>query len=213
MKNLRRLLFLPGIGGDPDFWRPLGERLPASWEKIYLGWSGLGNFREGPPLASFQDMVAQVERRLAPGPVDLLAQSLGGVVALAVALGHPTRVRRLVLAATSGGLDVRSLGASDWRAEYRAAFPHVADWVYGAWPDFSGQLSKIPQPTLLLWGDRDPISPLAIGERLCSLLPRATLEVVQGADHDLVKDRAKELAPSVQRHLEPLPGSPDLANC
>ena len=27
----RRLLFLPGAGADPAFWRPLGDRLPASW--------------------------------------------------------------------------------------------------------------------------------------------------------------------------------------
>src|SRR6202000_2380728 len=30
--DTRRLLFLPGAGADPAFWRPLGDRLPASWD-------------------------------------------------------------------------------------------------------------------------------------------------------------------------------------
>jgi pimeloyl-ACP methyl ester carboxylesterase len=50
------------------------------------------------------------------GPVDLLAQSMGGVIAIRAALERPALVRHLVLAVTSGGLDVSVLGAQDWRA-------------------------------------------------------------------------------------------------
>jgi hypothetical protein len=38
----RRLLFLPGAGADPAFGRPIGDRLPETWEKVYLGWPSIG---------------------------------------------------------------------------------------------------------------------------------------------------------------------------
>jgi pimeloyl-ACP methyl ester carboxylesterase len=37
---------------------------------------------------------------------DIVAQSMGGAVAIGLALAHPEKVRRLVLVATSGGLNL-----------------------------------------------------------------------------------------------------------
>lgn len=196
-----RVLFLPGVGGDPAFWRPVGDQLPPDWAKIYLGWSGLGNYHHGPPLRSVDEMVAQVEQQLGAEPVDLVAQSLGGVIAARVALRQPARIRRLVLTATSGGLDVHRLGAADWRDEYRREFPAVADWVFKPWPDLSDKLRHLAQPTLLLWADNDPISPLAVGRKLHATIPGATLAVIAAHDHAFARQRAAEVAPLVARHL------------
>jgi len=55
---------------------------------------------------------------------------------------------------------------------------------------------------LLLWGDADPISPVAAGHRLAELIPNATLLIVEGGTHDLVSDHAAELAPHIDRHLQ-----------
>jgi pimeloyl-ACP methyl ester carboxylesterase len=198
----RRLLFLPGAGADPEFWKPLGNLLPAQWQKTYLGWPGIGNQPPHPDVNGFDDLVALVEANLGDSPVDLLAQSMGGAIALRVALNHPNRIRRLVLAATSGGIDVTKLGAADWRPAYQAAFPNSATWITQTRPDFTSEASQIKQPTLLLWGDTDPISPLAVGETLLRMLPSASLHVVRGGDHGFVNDRAPEIANVVQRHLE-----------
>jgi pimeloyl-ACP methyl ester carboxylesterase len=54
---------------------------------------------------------------------------------------------------------------------------------------------------LLLWGDADPISPVAVGERLAGLFPNAELVVLPGGTHDLVAERVDELLPHVERHL------------
>ena len=138
-----RLLFLPGAGGDPAFWRPLGDLLPGSWEKTYLAWPGLGDQPPSPRVRGFDDLVGLVEERLGDGPVDILAQSMGGPVALRVAMRNPGKIRRLVLAVTSGGIDVAGLGGADWRPAYRRQYPRAAAWVMDARPDYTDLLPQV----------------------------------------------------------------------
>ena len=195
------ILFLPGVGADPAFWRPVGDRLPDAWAKTYLGWPGLGHQPHDPGIQSFNDLITHAERHMGEGTTDLIAQSMGGAIALQLALRHPSRVRRLVLAVTAGGLDVAPLGAVDWRPDYAAEYPRAAPWILDARPDYAPRLANVAQPTLLLWGDADPISPVAVGRRLEALLPHASLKVLPGGDHDLAHVRADEIAPWVLQHL------------
>lgn len=196
----RRIMFLPGAGGDPAFWRPVGDRLPPDWEKVYFGWPGLGNQAAEPFVRGFDDLVDRVVAQLGR-PADLVAQSMGGIVAVRVALEHPEKVQRLVLTATSGGVDVAGLGGAEWRPDYRRQFPHAAEWILRERPDHTAEISRIAAPTLLVWGDRDPVSPVAVAEHLASLLPNATVSVIAGGDHDLAWDRADEVAPLVAAFL------------
>jgi pimeloyl-ACP methyl ester carboxylesterase len=57
-------------------------------------------------------------------------------------------------------------------------------------------------PTLLVWSDADPISPVGVGRRLVELLPRAELAVFPVAGHMFARDRADLVAPYVRRHLD-----------
>ncbi|MFN8440346.1 MAG: alpha/beta hydrolase [Caldilineaceae bacterium] len=198
----RRLLFLPGAGADPAFWRPLGDLLPATWEKIYFGWPGIGHQPPSPQVNGLSDLVTLVEASLGDSQVDLLAQSMGGAIALQVALRHPQRIRRIVLAVTSGGLKIADFGAADWRAAYRQEYPESASWIMEQNFDLEDQLPKIEQPTLLLWGANDPISPVGVGQRLLKLLPNAQLEIVPQGNHGFIHDRPLEVLPSILRHLE-----------
>jgi pimeloyl-ACP methyl ester carboxylesterase len=86
-----RRLFLPGAGGDPAFWWALGDRLPDVWPKHYFAWPGLGDQPPHPAVTGFDDLVAMVEAELGEQPCDLLAQSMGGAVAMCVALRNPGR--------------------------------------------------------------------------------------------------------------------------
>jgi pimeloyl-ACP methyl ester carboxylesterase len=195
------LIFMPGVGADPAFWRPLGDLLPAAWERVYLGWPGLGEQPPNPAVNSHEDLIALAERALGDEPRDLLAQSMGGVIALNLALRHPSRVRRLVLVATSGGLDVRGLGALDWRGNHRRAYPRAPAWVFEPWGDLTDRMAEIRQPALLIWGDADPISPVAVGRSLAELLPDARLEILPGGDHGLAQARPGEIAGWIGDHL------------
>ena len=200
---MHKVLFLPGVGADPNFWRPVGYCLPKDWGKLYLGWPGLGDQPHDPAVQSFEDLMLYAGRHIGvrEGPVDIVAQSMGGAVALQLALRRPSLVRRLVLVATSGGLDVAALGAVDWRPDYARAFPRAAPWICEARPDYTPDLPDVMQPTLLLWGDADPISPVAVGEHLRDLLPNAELRVIKGGEHSLALTHAHEIAPLIQAHL------------
>jgi pimeloyl-ACP methyl ester carboxylesterase len=195
---MTKTLFLPGAGGRATFWQPVADRLhrPAG----LLAWPGLGNEPALTGVGGIDDLAALVLDRI-DGPVDLVAQSMGGLVAMKVALAAPGKVRRLVLAATSGGVPVADLGGADWRAAYFAAFPRAARWIGEPAEDLSARIGAIAIPTLLLWGDSDPISPVAVGERLRALLPDATLHVIPGADHDLAETHAEIVADLIARHL------------
>jgi pimeloyl-ACP methyl ester carboxylesterase len=197
----RHLFFLPGVGADPDFWRPLGDRLPPDWRKTYFGWPGLGDQPADPAINSYDDLIGLVEARLPEYPVDVLAQSMSGAIALTVALRHPERIRRLALAVTSGGMDMSPFGAEDWRPDYRREYSKAAEWVMAEKPDISNRLSEISQPALLIWGDADPISPVATGRYLAERLTNAELHIVEGGRHDLIHSRASEVAGLIERHL------------
>lgn len=196
-----RTIFLPGAGADPGFWRPVGDLLPTTAVATYLGWPGLGDQPPSSAVAGFADLVAMVHEAIGDGPADLLAQSMGGAVALQAALDNPAKVRRIVLAATSGGIDVGALGATDWRRDYRRDFPNARMSILDAWPDLTGRLRTVAQPVLLLWGDADPISPLAVAERLEQLLPNARRVVIPGGDHGFIVEHAAEAADAIRAHL------------
>lgn len=200
MPEPRNVVFLPGAGGSPEFWRPVADRPPAGWGRTLLGWPGAGDQSHDPAIGSFEDLIELVRGRTADRS-DIVAQSMGGVVAVGLALRDPARVRRLVLVATSGGIDVAALGASEWRDEYRAEFPGAAPWITGQAVDYTAQLARVTAPTLLLWGDADPISPVAVGRRLSELLPASVLTVIPGGTHAVAVERPDPVAEAVIAHL------------
>jgi pimeloyl-ACP methyl ester carboxylesterase len=136
-------------------------------------------------------------------PVDLLAQSMGGALAIRATLDRPEKVRHLVLTATSGGVDLSRFDAEEWRASYRDEYPRAAASasLLEYRTDLSERIRTIQAPTLLLWGDSDPISPVEVGEYLESLLPRSKLIVIPGGSHSLAEERAAEIAPYIASHL------------
>jgi poly(3-hydroxyoctanoate) depolymerase len=201
-----RLLFLPGASGNTAHWRPVAERLQHGAERIHLGWPGFGESPPDPSVRGFDDLLALVLTRL-DRPTALIAQSMGGVLALQAALAAPGWITHLVLAVTSGGLPMAEHGAEDWREAFRLAHPRLPDWFASAEVDLTDQLPSVASPVLLLWGDADPISPVRVGERLASLLPSAQLVVLPGGTHDLAVEQADVIAPLIDRHLNP-PQSP-----
>lgn len=194
------LLFLPGAGGAAAFWHPLGSLLPETYAKTYLNWPGLGRERHRAGLDSLDALTAHAAAHLSDATI-ILAQSMGGIFAMRLALLYPRKVRKLVFTAASGGIDVMRFGASDWRPAYRAEYPDAAEWITQARADHTAEISSITQPALLLWGDADTVSPVSVGRHLASLLPKAELHIIAGADHAFAETRAAEIAPLVETFI------------
>ncbi len=195
-----RLLFLPGASGDTGFWRPLAERLAHPAEREIVAYPGFGGEPADPSIRNLDDLLARVLPRI-DRPTALIAQSMGGVLAVRAALERPELITHLVLSVTSGGVNMADAGAQDWREAFAARTPPLPDWFVTHRDDYSARLHAITQPALLIWGDADPISPVAVGERLRDALPDARLHVVAGGGHDLASVHAEALAPLVDAHL------------
>ncbi len=193
-----KTLYLPGAVGKAHFWQPVAVRLGGDYE--FISWPGLGDEPACERINSIDDLVDMVCEKITE-PVNLVAQSMGGYVAIKAALRHPDKVQNLVLTVTSGGVNVADLGGSDWRVDYREAFPKAAKWIENPTQDLSDAIRHLTIPTLLIWGDDDPISPVAVGRRLNKLLVNSHLEIIDGGDHDLAKTHSKVVAALIDEHL------------
>ncbi len=143
---------------------------------------------------------------------DVLGYSHGGAVAQQIAHDFPSRVRRLILVATSCGI-----GATTGNGG--AILRGLAGPVEGnAWPipDLLGMfwqslavsvwssipyLGTIEAPTLVVCGSRDRVVPASNSKVLAGRIPGATLHMLPGG-HDVQSgESATELASIVERFL------------
>jgi pimeloyl-ACP methyl ester carboxylesterase len=195
-----KLLFLPGALGAPQFWSPVANGLSHPAAKICLGWPGFGATPPDPNINGIDDLVTMIVAMI-DQPTALIAQSMGGIIAIRAALEKPDLVTHLVLATTSGGIDMTRHTAQDWRRAFQEANPLLPRWFSMYQQDLSSELDRLHMPTLLLWGDADPISPVSVGNQLASLLPYAELHVISGGDHGLANTRANDIVPLIDKHL------------
>ena len=175
----------------------------------------------------FADDVAElIDRVGGGGPVDVWGYSLGGLTATGLAVRHPAKVRRLVLAAshirpdgyhpeiTAPEQDDPRLPTEEefatWQADYEAAAPDPA----GLFPflerlqpvvhDFAGwsddEIRSITAPTLLVIGDRDFVR-LDHAAEMLDLLPEGRLAVLPGTRHTEVMQRSAQLRALVEPFL------------
>lgn len=113
----------------------------------------------------------------------VVAQSMGGVVAAGLPLTYPRKVRRRVLAATSGNLDssvlAQSTGAQTTPRRLPTPRPGSPDQLV----DYIARLSGIEIPRCLIWGDDNPISPPAVRGALAQPLPNSIRYVPSMTPH------------------------------
>lgn len=68
-------------------------------------------------------------------------------------------------------------------------------------PTLPHLLGGVATPALVVWGRDDRIVPLECGERYTKALPRARLEIVEGAGHFVAMEKPEELARLVTRFV------------
>jgi pimeloyl-ACP methyl ester carboxylesterase len=99
------ILLLHGLGGTWGYWRRTLELLAGSARPIALDLPGFGG-SDAPPggfdLDSASDRLAAALRALEGSPAVVCGHSMGGPLAVRLAVRHPDAVSRLVLVGPSG---------------------------------------------------------------------------------------------------------------
>lgn len=221
-------------GGMLTFRRSFGAVLPwlaRGRRVIGVELQGHGHTPDtGRPMSfdRFADDVAEVIDHVAGGvPVDVWGYSLGGLTAIALAVRHPARVRRLVLAAahlrpdgyhpeiTAPEQDDPRLPTDDelatWRADHEAAAPDPSSFlpflerlqpVVHGFPGWSAdEIRSVATPTFLVVGDRDFVR-LEHAAEMLDLFPDCRLAVLPATRHTEVMQRADELRALVRPFLD-----------
>jgi len=196
------ITLIPGAAGLSGFWHPIRRCLPASWEQYTFDLPGFGPVPANPAIQSYDQLVDHIARGL-PRPGVVAGQSMGGYLALQLALRYPELVTHLVLMVAAAGLHMASHGAKDWRTEYGGNGSTNPAWIFAPAPDLSAELPRIHIPVLLVWATRDPISPLSVAQRLQALLPDARLLTFDSDDHWVGRRFPEETARAIGALIEP----------
>lgn len=191
------VLLVPGAAGSAAFWDPLIERLPPTWQVQAIDLPGLGSIPAKPDVRSYDNLVDYVARTITT-PTIVVAQSMGAFIGLRLALALPTLVTRLVLVAATGGVDVATHGAADWREDYATTFPHAEPWARAAVPDLADQLETIAIPVLLIWPTDDTLSPLSVAHALASKIRSTSLVTLPSDDHWIIRRFPEESAAAIR---------------
>ena len=201
---MNKLVFLPGASGSQHFWQPLKAALTEYPDQQVIAYPGFDGVAPNLAIQNLHDLQEFVEKQIEDDSI-LIAQSMGGVLAVGLALKHPQKVKGLVLLATSGGLDLKTFHCADWRTDYRELFKTMPDWFEQDQTEFSRlQLESLDIPILLIWGDHDPLSTVQLGQYLAGIFKNAKLHIIQGGDHFFANTHADQVAMLIQDYLEQL---------
>lgn len=131
------LVMLTGTGSTMSEWDPALLRLMARGRRlILLDYPGVG--MSGPwhdrSFDSLADSTAQLMKAIHLPKADVLGWSMGGFVAQRLAIEHPGRVSRLILAATNPGGSHTVLGTPRAQAIDSEPNPPLADILHELYP-------------------------------------------------------------------------------
>jgi pimeloyl-ACP methyl ester carboxylesterase len=188
------LMFLPGYASDMEGTKALALDAWASQRglgMLRLDYSGTGSssgaFEDG-TLGQWLDEALACLDRLIEGPVIIVGSSMGGWIALHLALRRPERVAAVVGIAAAP--DFTDWGFRDGaEAEQRGIAPGF--WQSGQELRLLGAPIAIDCPVRMLHGECDEEVPVEVALRLMGRLRSADvqLNILKGAGHRLSEPR------------------------
>ncbi len=262
-RHRQPLVLIHGLGqnGARD-WDPVVPALSRKFFVIRLDLPGFGRSARQNALYDPRNLAASVEALLTHLKVEraiVAGHSMGGTVALRLALDAPERVQRLVLVDAAGilhhsvfsrflasygvelasqqGLGLGGLLGSVVEQAFRHLdeapvdpalalgavlnLPELRAGLLGADPvkiaalaltleDFSDDLDRLDLPTLLIWNERDPITPVRTAHALAARLPNARLAILPGGNHMVMAEYPERFAELIAGFAEsgPEPAPP-----
>jgi len=206
------ILFVHGAGGNSLHW--LAVEPPAGWLALFLDLPGHGSSAGAPQdsIEGYAGWLTDFIEKWGEKPV-LAGHSMGGAIALALALSRPELVSGLILVGAGAKLGVSPAIMELCREGNAAVAELVAKWAYGPLPsrekiqawgrafgvaaceaylaDFTAcnafdvreRLAEIALPALVVCGSEDRLAPPKYSHYLAEHLLDASLVEIPQAGH------------------------------
>jgi pimeloyl-ACP methyl ester carboxylesterase len=221
------IVLLHGLAGSARWWHRNVPALADRYRVLLPELVGFGRSRAMgrlPPVSATADLLDAWMGAMRLDRVHLVGHSMGGQISIHLASRHPDRLHRLVLVDAAGiprpltprnalrfAMEVGPL----WRWGDPRFLPTVVRDALTAGPrsvvaavwhilsdDVRPLLKKITAPTLVVWGERDNLLPLAHAAEIRDHIPHARLAVLGGAGHNPMVDRPADFNRLLLRFLD-----------
>lgn len=222
------VLLIPGLGVGLDFFRPIIDGLAASCRVVAFDPRGAGQSDKPDvpyTIDGMTDDAVGLLQHLGIGRATVIGSSMGGRVALILALDHQELVERLVLLATSARVPRPPLLSRRWllmevfpklhlpmsiEAQPRYAWERQKQASVGF--DCTSRLGELKVPTLVVHGTGDHLVPFSLGQEMASHIVDVHLVTVPDGHRALVTTHAGRVVEEVERFMavpQQSPESPD----
>ncbi len=227
------LVLVHGAGGNHTHWGFQLRGLAESARLIAVDLPGHRRSQEIPDVSidAYAGAVARVVEEARATRVVAVGHSMGGAIALTLALRRAPWLSGIVLVATGAKLRVSPAFLEGLQQSPDAACREILDWAVGpdcpasirerALADFAAcppsvflddfracdrfdvrdRLAEISVPALVACGSDDRMTPPHFSEFLAHRIDRASLEIVPGSGHMLMIEKPEALNAAIQRWL------------
>jgi 3-oxoadipate enol-lactonase len=212
------LVLIGGLGLAVAEMRPLIDALAAGGYRVIAADNrGAGRSAQPPGPYTIGQMagdVAGLLTRIGVERAHVLGISMGGRVALALALGHPGLVDHLILISTGPRAARRR-----WRVRLGMAVSRLpvlrgknppppyalrAQFQASSSFDATARLAEITQPTLIVHGRADRVVPVALAKEMHDAIPSSRLALLNGGHLiSLLPHRQQQFVATVLGFLPP----------
>lgn len=227
--NKKKLLILHGWQRSLIEWLPTAKVLSEKYQVILLDLPGFGNTARPESTYTIYDYATFVEHfldKLGMSQVALMGHSFGGRIG--IILGAKTkRLQQLTLVDAAAiekksnsiqlKITIHKLIALPFKAlfpqwlekmrkrlgsdDYQAAGAMRDIFIQVVNEDLTPLLKKITIPTLVIWGEKDSVRPIAEGVWIKTVIPHSHLRVVWGAGHSPYLEKPREFLEILQENI------------
>lgn len=212
----RDVVLLHGLSGSCRWWRfttPALTRRYAVHIPELVGFGGSRRPGRQPNVPELADVMGEWLRVMRLEDIALVGHSMGGQIAVHIAAEHHMPERLVLVSASglprewtlrdAGRFVARALPPRSWGAP--TFVPTIAVDALRAGPralllatrhllsdDVTDLLPRLKCPTLLVWGELDPLVPLEHGRAMFEAIGDARFVVLRDAAHNPMADRPAE---------------------
>lgn len=230
MKLSKNLVFIHGWGATAKIFETVFYYLKDDFNIHYFDLPGFGNttIEKVMTLKDYAEFVFKfLEKNNIKEPI-IIGHSFGGAIAIKLALLYPGNISKLILVSASAIrqrrykiilikkisdfikpflpeklrkliLKILRLDKTDYAKidspKLKKTFKNIIN------DDLSIYLPTIKIPTLVIWGEKDNITPLTEGELMAKLIPNARLLVIKNAGHFRFLEKPEEFAIHIKKFI------------